>query len=191
MQKDIKESDVVIFWGKSPDLSKPELLEELKNKKIIVIDPIKTEVAKIADLHISIKAKGDFFLAMLLCRFLHIYDHADEDYLQKHTDGFEDFYELTQSIRIVSTLKEIDVDLGEIERVIELVESKKVAIVCGAGVQKCIDEADILRAIDAFGVMLGLFEDDSFDTPSGKFEFLDEHDCTLPSKLDFLRNKNE
>jgi len=180
MQKDIKESDVVIFWGKTLDLSSLDLQENLKNKKIIVIDPIKTEIAKMADLHISIKPKGDFFLAMLLCRFLHIYDHVDEEYLQKNTDGFEDFYELTQSIRIVSTLKEIDVDLGEIESVLGLVERKKVSIVCGSGVRR--DEADILRAIDSFGVMLGCFKDKSFDTPSGKFEFMEEHDCILPSK---------
>ncbi|EQB40563.1 hypothetical protein M947_01810 [Sulfurimonas hongkongensis] len=182
MQKEIKESDVIIFWGKNPKLSSLEPLEVLKNKKVIVIDPIKTEIAKMADLHISIKPKGDFFLAMLLCRFLYIYESADEEYLQKHTAGFEDFYELTQSIRIVSTLKEIDVNLGEIERVIELVESKKVIIICGGGVQKCRDKDDILRAIDAFGVMLGLYGEGGFDTPSGKFEFIDEHDCTLPSK---------
>lgn len=186
MQRDIRDRDVVIFWGKTPDLTESELLEGLRNKKIIVIDPVETEIAKMADLHISIKAKGDFFLAMLLCRFLYIYDHVDEEYLKEHTEGFEDFYELTQSIRIVSTLKDIEVELGEIERVIELVESKKVAIICGAGVEMSIDEADVLGAIDAFGVMLGAFGGESFDTPSGKFEFLEEYDCALPSKLEFF-----
>ncbi len=188
MQTDIKEAEVIIFWGKTPDLKNLELFESLKKKKIIVIDPAKTEIAKMADLHISIKPKGDFFLAMLLCRFLYIYDRVNEEHLKKHTDGFEDFYELTQSIRIVSTLKEIDVDLGELERVIELVGDKKVSIVCGTGVQR--DEDDILRAIDAFGVMLGLFKSDGFDTPSGKFEFIEEYECILPSKKDFFEIKD-
>jgi anaerobic selenocysteine-containing dehydrogenase len=182
MHKEIEKSDVVIYWGKTPDLSNLELFECLKNKKIIVIDPLKTEIAKMADLHIPIKAIGDYFLAMLLCRFLYIYESTDVEYLLEHTDGFEDFYELTQSIRIVSTLKEIDVDLGEIEKVLELVESKKVAIICGAGVKMCRDQEEILGAIDAFSAMLGLFRDEGFDTLSGKFEFIDEFDCTLPSK---------
>lgn len=182
MQEKIEKSDVVIFWGKNPYLSNPEILAFLKDKKIIVIDPIKTEIAKMADLHICIKPRGDFFLAMLLCRFLYIYDSVDEEYLKKYTSEFEEFYELTQSIRIVATLKEIDVDLGEIERVLELIKDKKVAIVCGNSVQRNIDGAEALKAIDAFGAMLGLFGKEVFDTPSGKFEFIEEFDCVLPSK---------
>ena len=47
--------------------------------------------------------------------------------------------------------------LGEIGNIIELVKGKKVAIVCGVGIQKYSDGADVLRSIDAFAVALGLF----------------------------------
>jgi anaerobic selenocysteine-containing dehydrogenase len=154
---EIEKSDVVIFWGRNPHTTSSHLLPLIKDKKIIVIDPVKTKIAKMADLHIQIKPRGDLHLAMLLSRFLHIDNGCDIEYLDKHATEYEEFYELTQTIRIKATLDEIGVSLGQIGEVIELIKDKKVSIVCGVGIQKYSEGADIIRAIDAFGVMLGLF----------------------------------
>lgn len=154
---EIEKSDVVIFWGRNPHTTSSHLLPLIKDKKIIVIDPLKTKIAKNADLHVQIKPHGDLYLALLLSRFLYIYDTHHEQHLQNHAPEYEDFHELTQTIRIVSKLEDIDVTLGDVEKIIEMVEGKKVAIVCGVGIQKYADGADVMRAIDAFAVMLGLF----------------------------------
>ncbi len=154
---EIEKSEVIIFWGRNPHTTSSHLLPLIKNKTIIVIDPIKTKIAKMADLHIQIKPHRDLFLAMILSRFLYIYDAHNEDYLEEFASEYEDFHELTQSLRIVPTLNEMDVELSQIEKVLELVEGRKVAIVCGVGIQKYADGADVIRAIDAFAVMLGLF----------------------------------
>jgi len=122
-----------------------------------VIDPLKTKIAKNAELHIQIKPHGDLSLAMLLSRFLHIEAGCDEAFLNEYATGYEEYYELTQNVRIKATLESIDVTLGQIGKILELVNGKKVAIVCGVGIQKYSDGADVLRAIDAFAVMLGLF----------------------------------
>lgn len=154
---EIAKSDVVIFWGRNPHATSSHLLPLIKNKKIIVIDPIKTKIAKMADIYIQIKPHGDLLLGMLLSRFLYIQDGCDEEYLAKYASEYEDFYELTQSVRIKATLEDIDVTLGQIGEILEAVVGKRVAIVCGVGIQKYSDGADVIRAIDAFGVMLGLF----------------------------------
>ncbi|MBU1215882.1 molybdopterin-dependent oxidoreductase [bacterium] len=154
---EIKKSEVVIFWGRNPHTTSSHLLPLLKDKTIIVIDPVKTKIAKTADLHIQIKPRGDFYLAMMLSRFLHIEHGYDEEFLQNYASEYQDFYELTQTIRIKATLENIDVTLGQIGKVLELIRGKKVAIVCGVGIQKYSDGADIIRAIDAFAVYLGLF----------------------------------
>ena len=153
----IEKSEVVIFWGRNPHTTSSHILPLIKNKKIIVIDPIKTKIAKMADLHIQIKPRGDLYLAMLLSRFLYIYDDYDSEFLDKFGSEFEEYHELTQSLRIVLVLKEIGVELSELEEILEIVKNKKVAIVCGVGIQKYANGADIMRAIDAFGIMLGLF----------------------------------
>ncbi len=154
---EIKKSEVVIIWGRNPHTTSSHLLPIIKDKTIIVIDPRKTKIAKIAHLHIQIKPHGDLSLALLLSRFLHIENSCDEEFLNKYASKHQDYYELTQNVRIKATLDEIDVTLGQIGDLLALVKNKKVAIVCGVGIQKYSDGADVMRAIDGFAVFLGLF----------------------------------
>jgi len=154
---EIEKSDVVILWGRNPHTTSSHLLPLLKGKTLIVIDPVKTKIAKIADLHIQIKPHTDIYLAMMVVRFLHINDACDYDYLDKFASEFEEYYELTQTIRIKSMLEHMDITLGQIGEIIEKIKNKKVAIVCGIGIQKYRDGADVLRAIDTIAVSLGLF----------------------------------
>jgi len=154
---EIEKSDVVIFWGRNPHTTSSHLLPLIKDKTIIVIDPLKTKIAKMADLHIQLQPHSDMLLAMLMVRFFHINGLCAEDYLEEYASEFEDYYELTQTVRIKATLEDIGVTLGDIGRVIDYVTNKKVAVVVGVGVQKYQDGADAMRAIDAFAVSLGLF----------------------------------
>lgn len=154
---EVAKSEVVIFWGRNPHTTSSHLLPLIKDKKIIVIDPIKTKMAKSADLYLQIKPNTDLFLAMLLSRFLHIENGCNEELLDAHASDYEEYYELTQNIRIKSVLDQISVSLGQLGDILAMVKDKRVAIVCGVGVQKYIDGVDVMRAIDAFAVMLSLF----------------------------------
>jgi len=154
---EIAKSEVVIFWGRNPHATSSHLLPLIKDKTIIVIDPIKTKIADMADIFVQIKPHFDLEFAMLLVRFLYIQYGVDEKYLDRYASEYEDFYELTQSIRVKAMLDDMDVSLSQIGEILDAVVGKKVAIVCGVGIQKYSDGADVMRAIDAFGVMLGLF----------------------------------
>ncbi len=154
---EIAKSEVVIVWGRNPHTTSSHLLPLLKDKTIIVIDPVKTKIAKVADLHIQLKPHTDLQLAMFLSRFLFIENSIDEEYLKEFASEYEDFYELTQTLRIKKTLDKIDVSLGQIGELLAYVKDKRVAIVCGLGVQKYRNGADVMRAIDAFALHLGLF----------------------------------
>jgi len=153
----INESEVIVVWGKNIHTTHSHLLPFLKGKKIIVIDPLKTNLTQSADLHLQIKPHCDLHLALLLSRFALIEGLEDERFLENFGSEYEDFYELTQTVRIKATLDAIDISLGEIGAVLELIRGKKTVILVGAGVQKYQNGADIVRAIDAFGVILGLF----------------------------------
>jgi anaerobic selenocysteine-containing dehydrogenase len=155
--QEIAKSEVVIIWGRNVHVTSSHLLPVIEGKKIIVIDPVETKIAKKADIYIQIKPHTDLYLAMLLSRFLYIENGYDSEYLERYAPEYEEFYELTQTIRIKATLEAIDVTLGQIGQILELVRHKKVAIVCGVGIQKYRNGAEVMRAIDAFAVMLGLF----------------------------------
>jgi anaerobic selenocysteine-containing dehydrogenase len=154
---EIAKSEVVVFWGRNPHTTSSHILPFLKGKKIIVIDPIRTKIAQSADLHVQIKPHSDAEFAMLLSRFLCIENSVDKEFVQKNAPQYEEFYELTQTIRIKAVLDNIGASLGDIGKFLELIKDKKVAILCGVGIQKYLDGADMMRSIDAFGALLGLF----------------------------------
>jgi len=153
----IAESEVVVFWGRNPHTTHSHLLPFLEGKTIIVIDPLKTPMAEKADLHIQIKPHCDLHLALLLSRFAIIEGIHDTKFLEAHAREYNDFYELTQTVRIKATLEAIDVSLGQIGAMLECVRGKKTVILVGAGVQKYRNGADVLRSIDGFGAVMGLF----------------------------------
>ncbi|QOP45959.1 molybdopterin-containing oxidoreductase family protein [Sulfurimonas paralvinellae] len=155
--REIAKSEVVVFWGRNPHVTSSHILPLLKDKTIIVIDPVKTKIAQQADLFIQIKPHTDIFLAMLLYRFLHIEDAGDDEFLKEFASEYEDYYELTQTIRIKAILEDIGMTLGQIGDFLHHVIGKKTAIVCGVGIQKYRDGADVMRAIDALAVGFGLF----------------------------------
>lgn len=153
----IAEAETIIVWGRNLHTSHSHLLPFLKDKKIIVIDPIQTPLAKKADLHIQIKPHGDMALALLLSRFAIIEGLQDVKFLEKYGSTYEELYELTQTLRIKATLESIDMTLGQIGSILDLVRHQKTVILVGTGVQKYRNGADVLRSIDAFGAILGLF----------------------------------
>ena len=155
--EEIAKSEVVIVWGRNIHTTNAHLLPFLKDKKIIVIDPVKTKMADQADLFVQIKPKGDLYLALLLSRFVIINGMEDETFLQEHATEYDDFYELTQTVRIKAILEHIDVTLGDIGRILEMIEGKRTVILTGVGIQKYRHGADVIRAIDAFAALLGLF----------------------------------
>lgn len=153
----IEKAEVVIVWGRNIHTTNSHLLPFLKDKKIIVIDPVRTKMAENADFFLQIKPKGDLYLALLLSRFAIINDLCDEAFVQEYATEYEDFYELTQTVRIKAVLERIDVTLGDIGTILEMIQGKRTVILAGVGVQKYRHGADVMRAIDSFGALLGLF----------------------------------
>ena len=154
--QEIAKTEVVIVWGRNLHTTNSHLLPLLKGKKVIVIDPYKTELAAQADFHIQLKPRGDLQLALLLSRFAVINDMVDSEFLENFGEEHEEFYELTQTVRIRTVLEDIDVTLGDIGKVLELIEGKRCVILVGVGVQKYFNGSEVVRAIDGFGALLGL-----------------------------------
>ena len=153
----VKESEVVILWGRNPSVTNSHMLPALKGKTLIVIDPIKIDLSKQADLHIQIKPKGDLYLALLLCRLIAMEEMEDQHFLNERTLNHQDFLEYINGIPMRKLLDKSQVNLDEIGELLRLIQGKKVTILVGLGVQKYSFGHSVLRAIDAVGAMLGLF----------------------------------
>lgn len=147
----IGKAEVIIVWGRNIDTTNSHLLPYLKGKKLVVIDPIQTAIAKKADIHLQIAPRSDIYLAILLSRFVMIQDmQADCDLADA-----EDIYEFSRSFRIKLLIQRIGVSADDIAKVVELLSHEKVVHLVGVGVQKYSIGDAVLRAIDSLAVLLG------------------------------------
>ena len=153
----IAKSEVVVVWGRNVTVTNSHMMPYIKDKKIVVIDPVKTKIAKEADIHIQLKPRGDFYLAVLLARFIMMEDAEDREYLEEFASEFEEYYDFTRGFRIKAILEHIGVSLNDIGDFLLLLQNKKVVFLVGVGVQKFEIGDSTLRAIDALAAILGLF----------------------------------
>lgn len=156
----IAKSEVVVIWGRDVTVTNRHILPFIKDKKTIVIDPIKTKIAKSAHLHIQLAPRSDLYLAILLARFIFMEELHDKKWLDKFASEYEEYYDFVRTFRIKALLALIDTNLDTIGDMLSLIEGKKVVFLVGSGVQKYSIGNEVLRAIDAVAVLLGLFGKD-------------------------------
>ncbi len=153
----VKESEVVIVWGRNPSVTNSHMLPALKNKTLIVINPVKIDLASNAALHIQIKPKGDLYLALLLCRLVAMEELEDKVFVKERCDNYDEFLEFVNAIPMRKLIDKAGVNLDDVGELLSLVKGKKVSILIGIGVQKYSFGHSVVRSIDAFAAMLGLF----------------------------------
>lgn len=153
----IEKSDVIVVWGRNITTTNAHILPIIKDKTIIVIDPVRTKIAKMADLHIQLAPRSDFYLALLLARFSFMEDLIDTNWLKVHAPEFEEYHDFVRGFRIKSLLTLVDTSLDAIGDMLSLIKGKNVVFLVGVGVQKYSIGSQVLRAIDSLAALLGLF----------------------------------
>lgn len=92
---DLESSDVLVFVGANPCVAHPILWQRvLRNRhqpEIIVVDPRKTETAMAASEHVSLQPKSDLTLLYGLAHLLIRDGMIDRDFIDAHTEGFDEF----------------------------------------------------------------------------------------------------
>ncbi len=154
----VKNSDVVIIWGRNNSITNSHMLPALKGKKLIVIDPRITDIAQRADIHVQIKPRCDLYLAMLLSRIAYMEQMEDVDFIEKRCENFDYFMDEINGTPMVKLIEKSGVELGMVGDILSMIKGKKVSILVGIGVQKYSFGHSVLRAIDSFAALLGLFE---------------------------------
>jgi anaerobic selenocysteine-containing dehydrogenase len=159
-EEQIAKSDTVIFWGRNPKVTNSHILPFIKGKKIIVIDPVKTNFAKSSDLYLQIRPRQDINLALLLSQMVFNEDMQDNNFLETKCANVESFKRVVNALDSKTMIEDIDVSVETLNTLLSLLKRKKVAILVGVGVQKYSIGTDVLRAIDSFAATLGLFGKD-------------------------------
>ena len=153
----IAKSKVVVVWGRNIDSTNSHMLEIIKDKILIVIDPVKTPLAKKADIHLQIRPRSDFDLALLFCRFAYMEQMEDEEWIEEHASDFDYFLDFFRSYTINQLLDSTEVVIEDFLTALMLIQDTPTSFLVGNGVQKYTNANETLRAIDSFVAMLGYF----------------------------------
>ncbi len=103
---DYRNAKAIVCWGANPATDSPpntikRMLQSQKKTgaKIIVIDPLRSEIAQRADMYIPIRSGTDGALALSLAQVVIEEGIYDEDFADNWTKGFPEFAKYVQDFR--------------------------------------------------------------------------------------------
>ncbi len=94
--EDIPDAQTHLVWGANPAAAHPVMFRWINqsatedDSKLLVVDPIRTETAEVADHHVPVEPGGDLTLARAILARLLETDRIDEAFVEEYTTGFAD-----------------------------------------------------------------------------------------------------
>ncbi|MDB0438748.1 molybdopterin oxidoreductase [Clostridioides difficile] len=158
--EDMLNSKSIFIWGKNPaytTIHTMQIIKKAKEKgiKIVVIDPIYTKTAQIADKYIQISPGTDGALAMAMAKIIIEDDLYDEEYINSYVVGFDEYKKYLDSLELNFLVDECGVKEKDIRELVNLYANKYSSINVGYGLQKYKNGGNTIRVIDALGAITG------------------------------------
>jgi ferredoxin-nitrate reductase len=129
---DIELADCFLISGANPAFCHPIIFRRLeahkaanKDVKIIVVDPRRTQSASTADLHLQIQPGTDVYIHHAIVRWLIENDKIDIDFIQQHTNGFEQLKEEVMQYSLEEVASICKVPLEDIIKASSLIAESK------------------------------------------------------------------
>ncbi|WP_427339122.1 molybdopterin-dependent oxidoreductase [Caloranaerobacter sp. DY30410] len=159
--KDMFNAKNIVLWGRNPANTSIHLfhtLKEAKKKgiKIIVIDPIYTDTAKISDMFIRINPSTDGALAIAVTKIAIDKGYIDLNFIKKYVKGFDEYKNYIEKLSLDFLIKECGVKEEIIEKLAYIYGVEKPTTTYpGYGLQKYHNGGNTIRAIDALAAITG------------------------------------
>ena len=158
---DVTDAEVIFLIGANPVSNHPVAATFMKNavkagKKLILLDPYRSELARHATYSLQFRADTDVLLLNSLIHTIIEEDLCDEKYIAEHTTDFEELKAnvVEYSPETVSSICGIPAEtLREVARVFAKAESS--IILWGMGISQHIHGTDNSRCLIALSLMTG------------------------------------
>ena len=90
---DVPEAETHLVWGANPKVAHPVVFRWIRQSaadgRLVVVDPVETETARVADDHVAVEPGGDLALARAVLAHLVATDRIDESFVAANTTGFD------------------------------------------------------------------------------------------------------
>jgi anaerobic selenocysteine-containing dehydrogenase len=159
---DVRGLKTLVVWGGNPGVTSPPMLHLIADKartgNLVVIDPVKTHLAREASLHLSIRPGTDGALALGLIRLLDEQGHLDHAALASQSRGLTGLLALCAPYTPERVAALTSVPAEVVRRLAGLLAERPVAIWQGLGVEHHENGVQTTRAISALEVVCGRFD---------------------------------
>jgi anaerobic selenocysteine-containing dehydrogenase len=159
--EDILHAKTIFLWGRNPVDTNIHLVSYLIQAKksgasIILIDPLKSATAELADAHVQIEPATDGVLALGMAHEIINNDLIDRHFIKNHVHGFEPYKDYLKQF----TLQQVENITGIKQKTIaELAQTyslnKPACIILGYGLQRYKNGGNTIRCIDALAAITG------------------------------------
>lgn len=172
--EDLLNSRRILIWGRNPAATAPHLLPFIRKAKkngarVILIDPLATATAALADEHIPIKPATDGALALGMANLMIKEDLADLRFIEHHCSGFEPYRVLVNEYTPPKVSRITGITADRLERLaLDYAGNKPGAILPGYGLQRHSNGGNTIRAIDALAALTG-----NIGVPGGGVSYAD------------------
>jgi anaerobic selenocysteine-containing dehydrogenase len=159
--EDLLNSKTIIIWGRNPADTNIHLMKYLTEAKkrgvyIYLIDPIRTNTARIVSKHVSIKPSTDGALALGMANYIINEGLLDEDFIKNYVKGYDEYKEYVQRFTLDYVEEVTGIHRNEIKELAEsYAKNKPSSIIIGYGIQRYKNGGNNIRAIDALGAITG------------------------------------
>jgi anaerobic selenocysteine-containing dehydrogenase len=160
---DYPEARLIVVWGANPSTSGIHLVPLVRQAQqagasLVVVDPRRTNLARLADLHLRVRPGTDVAVALAVHRFLFEEGHADTAFLAAHAEGADDLRARASewTLERAAAVSGIDEDL--LRRFATLYAASSPAVIrCGWGLERNRNGGSAVMAVLALPAVAGKF----------------------------------
>lgn len=157
--QDLEVSDTLIFIGANPVVTHPIMWDRVKknpHKKIIVIDPRRSETAHNADYWYDIDFRSDIYLFYTIANILIEKNYIDPTYIENNTNKFEEFKEFVKEFTIEVGSQKTGLTKEKILELVELIHTgERVSLWWTMGVNQGYEAVRTAQSIINIALMTG------------------------------------
>lgn len=158
---ELRKTKTLIVWGANPAVTAPPFAHVVANKantgNLVVIDPVRTQLAKEASLYLRVKPGTDGALALGMIDQV-LTRRPPSEALRARLHGLEALATLAATYPLERVAQLTTVPLAQLERLASMLSEDSASVWQGLGVEHHVSGVQTVRAISSLEVLCGRFD---------------------------------
>ena len=159
--EEILDTDLMFVIGSNTTESHPVIATKMKQAKkkgakLIVADPRKIDLAKIADIHLQLKPGNNIALLNAMMNEIIKNDLHDKKYIEERTENFHEFAEHVKDFSVEKVAKVCNLDPEDIRKAARMyAKAEKAGIYYAMGITQHVSGSHAVMALSNLAMLCG------------------------------------